>query len=124
MKKFGRLYERIRALDGADKTVGLRLTYDCILGRYTLSLWPNASLREASRKRAAVDSATMRLSDVITRDAEWLATKNGRREDGDENQGSLPCGESVAPCMLVIPSKELVCPFRELREKRPGASGE
>lgn len=122
-KKFGRLYERIRAVDGADHAVSLRLTYDCVLGRYTLSLWPHASLREASRKRVAVDSATMRLSDVITRYAE-RSTVDGLREGGDEKQDSLPCGEPVPPCMLVIPSKELICPFRELREERPGTSGE
>ena len=114
--EFGRLYERIRAFNEMIRAVSLRLTYDCILGRYTLSVWADPSLQKPSEKRAAVDSACMELSQSLL-DRTNDPPANAGSEPALENNDLFPCGESGPPCMLVIPSKQLICPFAEPGEK-------
>ncbi|MBI5117535.1 hypothetical protein HZA56_13750 [Candidatus Poribacteria bacterium] len=109
VKKFGGLCERIRETDGAIDAVSLRLTYDCILGRYTLSIWPAHSLEDASEKRAVVDSAIERLSKEIEHFARMLAGHAAAKSI--ERDHSFPCGESPPPCAFVVPPKPVICPF-------------
>ncbi len=110
VKKFGGLCEWIRETGGAIDAVSLRLTYDCILGRYTLSIWPEHSLGDASEKRAVVDSAIERLSKEIERFARMLAGHAGVAKS-IEREHSFPCGQLPPPCAFVIPPKPVICPF-------------
>lgn len=114
--EFGRLYERIRAFNEMTRAVSLRLTYDCILGRYTLSVWADPSLQEPSEKRAAVDSACIELSQSFL-DCTDDPPANADSEPALRNNDVFPCGKSSPPCMLVIPSKPLICPFAESSER-------
>ncbi len=125
LKSFRRSYERMRGLDGMLGAASLRLTYDCILGRYTLSIWPEESLATPIDQRAAVDSAITRLSEGIRSYAEGSAacakasdtvasdTVASDRVTSNRvlSNGPFPCGDSLPPCALVIPPKPVVCPF-------------
>ena len=110
-RRFARLYERLDALDRSTLKADLRLTYDCLLGRYTLSIWPDASLREPSEKRAAVDFAVERLSDVVL-DSQGRRSADAAPEEASGSDDGVPCGERVIPCALVIPPEQPVCPFK------------
>jgi hypothetical protein len=110
VRKFRKLHKIFCDMNKSDASFSLRLTYDCILGLHTLSIWPGASVREPSRKRSIVDSAVRRLSDKIMNHTGKSISDAGTAEDA-EDSGAHPCEESVPPCMLVIPAGELICPF-------------
>lgn len=106
--KFIRLYERIVGLDRHETETDFKLTYDCVLGRYTLSIWAKPTRREPAQRRAAIDAAVARLCEMIEEFIEQNPSP-GRDDRADENR--MPCGEPVPPCTMVIPAKEMVCPF-------------
>jgi hypothetical protein len=110
MPRFRSLFNRISELNESEISVSLRMTYDCLLGLFTLSIWPDISLEKASHKRVAVDAAIQRLSDAVTNRAMRSASP-AMPERATETKTVHPCGENLPPCMLVIPQKELVCPF-------------
>jgi hypothetical protein len=112
---FARLYERLRAFDASTETAGLRLTYDCVLGRYTLSVWPEAPVESTREKRTVVDTTVAQLARVVEEHASIPQVKEALRDTSESND-RRPCGESVPPCMLVIPPKELMCPFTQSLE--------
>jgi hypothetical protein len=112
VKKFGGLCERIREMDGAIDAASLRLTYDCFLGRYTLSIWPEHSLEDASEKRAVVDSAIERLSKEIAHFVRTPVAYAGTAKSIKRDH-SFPCGELPPPCAFVIPPKPLKCPWEK-----------
>ncbi len=112
IRRFIALYKRLVELSRIEAETDFRLTYDCVLGRYTLSIWAAPSHREPSQKRSIVDCAVARLSEIVSEFAERSFSSN--RDDGEE--GALhPCGEPVPPCTLVMPAKEPVCPFADCR---------
>ena len=80
------------------------------LKTYTLSIWPDVSISDALEKRATVDAAIMRLSDIILNSARRSPSCRSHVETAG-NHAMHPCEESHPPCMLVIPVKELICPF-------------
>ena len=109
--RFIPLHKLLARLDGDETETGLRLTYDCVLGRYTLSIWVRPRHREPSQKRIVVDSAVARLAEAVLE----FAGRNlpaPSKQGSCENEGAYPCRERVPPCALVIPPKELICPFR------------
>ena len=110
-RKFARLYECLLALDKTTEKADLRLAYDCVLGRYTLSIWPHSSCRHPSQKRAAVDPFVKRLSDAVLNCERQLSAEAGP-EQSCKSDDAFPCGEPVPPCALVIPPKEPICPFK------------
>lgn len=117
VKMFGRLYKRMLEMDRSIRAVSLRLTYDCILGRYTLSIWPDDSLLTPGKKRAVIDPVIRRLSDTVlnyAKQSREAAEPQAAPQGGD----AFPCGEPVPPCALVIPPRHPVCPFVEPAEKR------
>ena len=114
--RFRRLFERIRALDGADAGVSLRMTYDCVFGRYTLSVWTDDSIEEPLRKRAVVDAAVVKLAEVVASHADEPVSSPDHENEAGHNT-AYPCGHSPPPCTLVIPTKELMCPFMRANEK-------
>jgi len=65
MERFLRLYERLLALAESSEEGVVKLTYDCLLGRYTLSAWPNPSARAARDKRADVNALVQRISEIV-----------------------------------------------------------
>jgi hypothetical protein len=108
------LREALVLFDNAETETDLRLTYDCVLGRYTLSIWTKSPRREPSQKRAALDSAVARLAEAVLEfggEFSWRNPPGSSERDPGESEGAYPCRERVPPCMMVIPSKELVCPF-------------
>ena len=121
--EFRGLYERLRAFDGSARAARLRLTYDCILGRYTLSIWPDVSIESPRHKRENVDAAVVLLSDIVvdyarpgTRAGTAACTYSGLGgAPVNPGQSFPPCqlsdSLSVPPCTLVIPPKEFICPF-------------
>ena len=111
VQEFSRLYESLLALGRSLRPSGLRLTYDCLLGRYTLSIWPEASLREPSQKRAVVDSVVKKLSETILNREGHSSTESVREECAGSSDG-FPCDEPVLPCTLVIPPEHPTCPFK------------
>ncbi len=64
--RFRLLYDRLSALAEASEPAALRLTYDCILGRYTLSIWPDNSLESPSEKRVAADSVIRLVAEAVS----------------------------------------------------------
>lgn len=117
-KKFGRLYEQLLAMDRSLRAANLRLTYDCILGRYTLSIWPDSSLQTPGKKRAVVDPVIRRLSDAVLNYA-GQSREEFAPAPASDGGDTLPCGEPVPPCTLVIPPRQPVCPFVALLGKAP-----
>ncbi len=129
VEKFSRLYEWLSQLSSQSEAGRLRLTYDCILGRYTLSVWPKASSVTPRHKRQSVDAAVTLLADVIV-DYMCLAMRAGtgacpydvpgKMPVNPEKSALPPCqlsdNSSVRPCTLVIPPKEFVCPFLTLKD--------
>ena len=115
VKRFVPLHEKMLALNDFHLATDFRLTYDCVLGRYTLSIWAGASFEEAAEKRAVVDRAAARLTQLISGCA--VQASFGDPEGGARKRAPHPCGESVPPCTLVIPPKELICPFVEMSER-------
>ncbi len=118
VKEFRRLYEQLLAMDRSLRVASLRLTYDCILGRYTLSIWPDDALQTPGKKRAIVDPVIRRLSETVLNYAEQSREAPDPEADSDEG-AAFPCGESVPPCALVIPPRQPVCPFVPLLGKAP-----
>ena len=108
--KFERLYRQIYAIQQIGESVSLRMTYDCLLGLYTLSIWPENSITDALEKRAIVDSGITQLSDNVLNSMQNISSYTNREENAGANV-KHPCGEVHPPCMLVIPIKELICPF-------------
>jgi hypothetical protein len=106
--KFVPLYERIVRLHQHETETDFRLTYDCVLGRYTLSVWAGPMYREASQKRPVIDAAVVRLSEMVE---EFIEQNFSSERDDEGDKGRMPCGEPVSPCTMVIPAKEMVCPF-------------
>ena len=90
--------------------IRLRMTYDCVFGRYTLSVWPDDSITDPSRKRAVVDAAVVRLAEAVAAHLREPSV-NPDGEADTAGRDAYPCGESVPPCTLVIPPAELMCPF-------------
>lgn len=117
-RMFGRLYEQLLAMDKSLRAANLRLTYDCILGRYTLSIWPDASLQTPGKKRAVVDPVIRRLSETVRNCAAQSSEAAHPQAESDKNT-ALPCGEPVPPCALVIPPRQPVCPFIALPRRAP-----
>jgi hypothetical protein len=107
-RAFAVLYRSLLGLGPALRTAELRLTYDCVLGRYTLSIWPGGTLSDPPSKRAAVTSAMTAVVEAVNAYAQRPPEVSPLRP-GDGS--ALPCKEHVPPCMLVIPSRELNCPF-------------
>jgi len=115
---FTPLYERLLALDNLIETAHLRLTYDCVLGRYTLSIWPLDSCRQPHQRRAAVDSVVTLISEAVRGRGKELPG-DAVCEEATEDAAAFPCGGPIPPCALVIPPKEPSCPFKEALEKGP-----
>lgn len=109
-RAFKRLYRNLCDVQETLESLSLRMTYVCLLGLYTLSIWPDASLNDVCKKRAAVDAGVKRLSELV-RDCREGVPSYSCGEEQTENHSRHPCGESFPPCMLVIPAKELRCPF-------------
>ena len=65
VKRFIPLHEKILALNDSRLATDFRLTYDCVLGRYTLSIWAGASFEEAAEKRAVENSPSTPLTHII-----------------------------------------------------------
>ena len=110
-RPFSPLFEALILFDSAEIETDLRLTYDCVLGRYTLSIWAKSKSREPSQERTVIDSAVARLAGAVLE----FARRNppdSPESFSDEEEGAYPCRERVPPCAMVIPSKELICPFR------------
>ncbi len=97
--------------DNAETETDLRLTYDCVLGRYTLSIWARPRHRAPSQKRAVIDSAVARLAETVLEFSRRNSPDSSEQDTG-ENEGAYPCRERVPPCALATPPKELICPFR------------
>ena len=106
--KFISLYARLARMDQMETETDFKLTYDCVLGRYTLSVWAKPTYSESAQKRPVIDSTVVRLSEMVLEFIEQNSSSD-RDDSGDENR--LPCGEPVPPCTMVIPTKEMVCPF-------------
>jgi hypothetical protein len=106
--KFIPLYTRIARLGRSEAETDFTLTYDCVLGRYTLAIWAKREHRESSQKRAVIDAAVMRLSEIVL---EFIGRNPSPVQEDNGDEDSMPCGEPVPPCTLVIPVKEMVCPF-------------
>ncbi len=111
IERFLRLYDRILAQSRRESDVDYRLTYDCVLGRYTLSIWSEAGRREPALKRAVVDEAIVRLSKAIRDGAERPSASPQGDVDSRRGGSPHPCRESGPPCVLVIPPKNPACPF-------------
>jgi hypothetical protein len=119
--RFRSLHESIRAIGSPPGAAACRLTYDCVLGRYTLSLWADVSMVDSARKRTAIDSAVARLVEAVS--GHGASGSPHRRERETHGlMGGFPCGESCPPCLLVIPAAELVCPFIAPPEAQLGDS--
>ena len=112
LTEFRKLYGQISAFDDSETSTSLQLSYDCLLGLYTLSIWADVSIIGSSEKRRVVDAAIMRLSDTVLNYTKHSALYVGK-EENTEHSRRYPCGESLPPCMLVIPAKELACPFSQ-----------
>ncbi|GAB4340025.1 MAG: hypothetical protein Kow0099_15620 [Candidatus Abyssubacteria bacterium] len=111
LPRFAAVYQSLLALETPLLPARLTLTYDCFLGRYTLSLWPGGSACDPQSKRMAVDRAITLVVDAVN------AGTSRPPEDlpsGTKNGPALPCNEHVPPCMLVIPPTTLNCPFEGL----------
>ena len=109
-RPFVALRETLVLFDSAEIETDLRLTYDCVLGRYTLSIWAKPRHRDSSQKRAVIDSAVARLAEAVSEFSRQNSPGSSERDRG-ENEGAYPCREHVPPCTMVIPPKELICPF-------------
>jgi hypothetical protein len=110
---FARFYKRLRAFHVSTEAAGLRLTYDCVLGRYTLSVWSDAPIESPREKRTVIDTTVAQLAHIVEEYAP-IPQADEVLQDTFESNDRHPCGESVPPCMLVIPPKELMCPFVQL----------
>jgi len=117
--RFIPFHERLAESDRIEHETGIRMTYDCVLGRYTLSIWVGPSRREATQKRAAVDSAVARLSEMIRGLAKQVSACSPPI-GVHEGQCPYPCREPVPPCTLVIPAREAACPFTGTSGKNIG----
>jgi hypothetical protein len=106
--KFVPLYERCVQMDRRERDADIKLTYDCVLGRYTLSIWAKPSHREPADKRTVVDATVARLSAMIE---EFIEQNPSSARDNKGDECRMPCSEPVPPCTMVIPAKEMVCPF-------------
>jgi len=106
--RFIPLYARIAQMGGAEADTDFKLTYDCVLGRYTLSIWAKATPDEPARKREVIDAAIARLAEMVANFEERNASPE---HDDGEDADPMPCGEPVPPCTLILPTKEMVCPF-------------
>jgi hypothetical protein len=116
---FSRLYDWICTVEKDLRKISLRLTYDCIVGRYTLSLWADASIRNPARKRMLVDAACRDLSEAILKHTGVSVGSLEPRSRKGPNK-NLPCSnEYVPPCLLVIPPKFLNCPFAGITGDQP-----
>ncbi len=109
-EKFEPLYQRICQINRSNPSVSLRMTYDCIFGLFTLSIWPEASIRKVSRKRAVVNDGIRHLANMV-RDYAGHPQLIGNQEGAFKSHNVYPCREAHPPCMLVIPPQELACPF-------------
>lgn len=109
VRKFRHLHGCILEINDSNGTAALQLSYDCLLGRFTLSIWPDVSSKESYRKRSIVDSVVSQLAAAI-RNSNGSETSL-KPDNGGDSRGALPCGEPIPPCMLVIPAKQLICPF-------------
>ena len=65
--------ERLEKLGRAGGETSLRLTYDCVLGRYTLSVWAVSADLEPARKRSLIDGAVRNMADAAPADADGKA---------------------------------------------------
>lgn len=110
VNRFSPLYERLLALHRSLDTADLKLTYDCMLGRFTLSIWPRPVFREPRQKREAIDSVIRRLSETLSDCARMEEHLCCAEATGCELP---PCKEAIPLCALVIPPSELTCPFIE-----------
>lgn len=109
-EKFGPLYRSLASLSSRLESGSIRLTYDCILGRYTLSAWADARIQVAKGKREAVRALIKRLARIA------LEQLDGPEESNfvDDNWSNLnPCGHGAPPCALTIPATRIACPFRK-----------
>jgi hypothetical protein len=107
-RSFISLFERLEKLGRAEGETSLRLTYDCVLGRYTLSVWAVSVDLEPAAKRSVIDGVVRNIADAVSAHtaSPLLSVKNDGAEDS-----SYPCCETIPPCTLVIPQAELICPF-------------
>jgi hypothetical protein len=107
--RFRLLYRDLASLSSGLESGSIRLTYDCILGRYTLSAWPDPGLRSARDKREAVGALVERLTRVALEQLDGRVEPSVAAEnDTDPN----PCGHGIPPCALTIPATQIACPFR------------
>ena len=116
--KFLPLHSRLVELEKSLSPTDIRLSYDCINGRYTLSVWAEDSLNDPGRKRDVVDSAIKQVSDAILNHTSQNLEFAAQTNHGTGNP--LPCEHEIAPCTLVIPSKPFCCPFIEAINKIQG----
>jgi hypothetical protein len=110
LANFKKLYKQIYELDKSLVSTNLRITYDCLLGLYTLSIWADISIKDILEKRGIINTAIARLSDAILNYAPESPPHLCRKKDA-EHHAMYPCRESAPPCALVIPLKEPACPF-------------
>lgn len=118
-RRFPPLYEALQRTSGTVEGGFIRLTYDCILGRYTLSAWADAGIGDPQDKRRTVDSLVAQLTRVV---CEHPAEPAGAISDIAE-RGRYPCGGDVPPCALTIPAEPVACPFIDPPARKSRAYG-
>lgn len=101
---FQSLYRRLAAFSNSPGNGCIRLTYDCFLGRYTLSAWADPHLHEPRRKRESVGELVQQL-------AELVADEKKTPEGEASRAGPYPCGSPGPPCALTLPACPISCPF-------------
>jgi len=104
------LYRSLLSLSRSCERGAIRLTYDCVLGRYTLSAWDTTGSDDARTKRENVSKLVQRISEAVRRHC-------GPGAETERDRGNLethPCGYDVPPCALIIPQKALACPFLDI----------
>jgi hypothetical protein len=113
--RFQPLYRELAAFSNLLGNGFIQLTYDCFLGRYTLSTWAEPHLRDPQRKRESVRALVEQLAKLI---ADQKETPEGEVR----RAGPYPCESPDPPCALTLPAGPIRCPF--MSPPRGGMAGD
>jgi hypothetical protein len=107
VRNFQPLYESFLKISTGTQQGSIRLTYDCLLGRYTLSVWGGSGVRDPQSRRRIVSALVSQLSDTVR--IHKISARARPAAAGGEY--TYPCGNYIPPCELTIPVESPGCPF-------------
>jgi hypothetical protein len=120
-EEFRLLHERLLSFSALLEAGSVRLTYDCFLGRYTLSVWADGHCASPGNKSEATRSLVARLAEVVEEEpAREVPAFSRQHAAAGQTHPAYCLSESsvsnpprIAPCALIIPQRAVVCPFVE-----------